>query len=112
LLAQARYDVYIYYNVNLFRGVTVTKANDSERISRRVMLAGTTLALGVGAAGAAVRRAAAQTKISQAAAKYQTTPKGPQSCAVCVNFQPPTSCRFVDGTISPNGWCTLFAAKT
>ncbi len=45
--------------------------NDSERISRRAMLAGTTLALGLGTAGAAVRRAAAQTKINQAAAKYQ-----------------------------------------
>lgn len=87
--------------------------NDSEGISRRVMLAGTTLALGIGAAtGAAVRRVAAQTKISQAAAKYQNTPKGPQSCAVCVNFQPPKACKFVDGTISPNGWCLLFAAKT
>ena len=87
-------------------------SNDSERISRRVMLAGTTLALGIGAAGAAVGRAAAQTKISQAVAKYQNTPKGQQSCAVCVNFQPPNACKFVDGTISPDGWCLLFAAKT
>jgi hypothetical protein len=91
----------------------MTKSNnDSQRISRRAVLAGTTLAFGVGAAGAAVRRAAAQTKISQATAKYQNTPKGQQSCAVCVNFQPPNACKFVDGTISPNGWCMLFAAKT
>ncbi len=86
--------------------------NDSEHISRRAVLAGTTLALGVGATGAAVRRVAAQTKISQAAAKYQNTPKGQQSCVVCLNFQPPNACKFVDGTISPNGWCMLFAAKT
>ena len=91
----------------------MTKGNkDSERISRRVMLTGTTLALGIGAASASVRRAAAQTKISQAAAKYQDTPKGQQNCAVCVNFQAPNACKFVDGTISPNGWCQLFAAKT
>ena len=85
---------------------------DSERISRRGMLSVITLALGIGAAGAAVRRAAAQQKISQAAANYRNTPKGKQSCAVCVNFQPPNACKFVEGTISPNGWCTLFAAKT
>ncbi len=92
----------------------MTKGNneDGERMSRRVMLAGTTLALGIGAAGAAVRSAAAQTKISQAAAKYQNTPKGQQSCATCVNFQPPNACKFVEGTISPNGWCLMFAAKT
>jgi F0F1-type ATP synthase membrane subunit c/vacuolar-type H+-ATPase subunit K len=91
----------------------MTKDNcQGERISRRVMLAGTTLALGIGATGAAVGRAAAQSKIAQAAAKYQNTPKGQQSCAVCVNFQPPNACKFVDGTISPKGWCMLFAPKT
>jgi hypothetical protein len=86
--------------------------NDNKHISRRAMLAQTTLALGGGVAGAAVRHAAAQTKISQEVAKYQSTPKGQQSCAVCVNFQPPNACKFVEGTISPNGWCQLFAAKT
>jgi hypothetical protein len=90
----------------------MTKGNNlNEGISRRAMLAGTTLALGVGAAGGAVRHAAAQTKIAQAAAKYQNTPKGQQSCAVCANFQPPNACKFVDGTISPKGWCMLFAPK-
>ncbi len=40
-----------------------------------------------------------------------------QSCAVCVNFQPPSACKFVDGIISPNGWCQsvccedLFASR-
>lgn len=86
--------------------------HDNLRISRRGMLAGTSLALGIGVAAGASRYADAQTKLSQAAAKYQTTPKAKQSCSVCINFQPPNACRFVDGTISPNGWCQLFAAKT
>ncbi|MGH6671001.1 MAG: high-potential iron-sulfur protein [Xanthobacteraceae bacterium] len=64
------------------------------------------------AADAAITRAGAQQKLSQAAAKYQGQPKGKQSCAVCANFQPPNACRFVQGVISPNGWCQLFAAKT
>jgi hypothetical protein len=91
----------------------MTKDNKrGERISRRAMLSGTTLAFGIGVAGATIGHAAAQTKISQTAAKYQSTPKGQQSCAVCANFQSPNGCKFVDGTISPNGWCMLFAPKT
>ena len=91
----------------------MTNSNDNpQRISRRVALAGTALAFGAAAAGVAVTRAAAQQKISQADAKYQSTPKGQQSCAVCVNFQPPNACKFVQGTISPSGWCQLFAPKT
>ncbi len=83
----------------------------SQNMSRRLALTGTALALVV-AADAAITRAGAQTKISQAVAKYQDQPKGQQSCAVCANFQPPNACKFVQGTISPNGWCQLFAAKT
>jgi hypothetical protein len=83
----------------------------SQNMSRRVALTSTALAIVV-AADAAITRAGAQTKISQAAAKYQGQPKGQQSCAVCANFQPPSACKFVDGTISPAGWCQLFAPKT
>lgn len=90
----------------------MTKGHHSERISRRAMLSGTAFALGVGAVGAGANPAVAQQKVSQATAKYQNTPKGQQSCAVCVNFQPPNACKLVEGTVSPRGWCMLFAAKT
>jgi hypothetical protein len=86
--------------------------DDCQRISRRVVLTGTALALGAAAAATAVSQAVAQQKISQADAKYQGTPKGNQHCEGCVNFQPPNACKFVQGDISPNGWCQLFAAKT
>ncbi len=86
--------------------------NDCRRISRRVVLTGTALALGAAAAATAVSQAAAQEKLSQADAKYQGTPKGEQHCDGCVNFQPPNACKFVQGDISPSGWCQLFAAKT
>jgi len=86
--------------------------NGSERLSRRVALKGATLAFGVAATATVATRAGAQQKISQADAKYQDHPKGQQSCAVCVNFQPPNACKFVQGTISPSGWCQLFAPKT
>jgi hypothetical protein len=85
--------------------------NDCQRISRRVLLTGTALALGA-AAVAAASQAMAQVKISQAVANYQNTPKGDQRCDRCINFQPPNACKFVQGDISPSGWCQLFAPKT
>jgi len=86
--------------------------DDCQRISRRVALSGAALALGAAAIAKAVSQAAAQQKISQADAQYQGTPKGDQHCDGCVNFQPPNACKFVQGDISPSGWCQLFAPKT
>ena len=87
------------------------KANDCQRISRRAALAGAAVALGSAAIAAVVSQAAAQQKISQADATYQGTPKGGQHCDACANFQPPNACKFVEGDISPSGWCQLFAPK-
>lgn len=86
--------------------------DSSLQISRRAALSRTAIALGIAAAGTAITQAGAQQKITPAAAKYQDQPKGQQNCATCVNFQAPNACKFVQGTISPNGWCLLFAPKT
>ena len=56
-------------------------------------------------------------KVPQKAAQYQETPKGKDKCALCKNFiagSSPTAngtCQLVEGSINPNGWCALFAAK-
>ncbi len=86
--------------------------NDCPRISRRAALSGAALALGTAAIGAAIPQAAAQQKISQADAKYQGTPKGDQRCDGCLNFQAPSACKFVQGDVSPSGWCQLFTPKS
>jgi len=86
--------------------------NDWPRISRRAALSGSALALGAVAFATAVPQAAAQQKIGQGDAKYQGTPKGNQRCDGCVNFQPPNACKFVQGDISPSGWCQLFTPKS
>jgi len=83
--------------------------NERERISRRAALGVTVLALG---AATMVRQAAAQQKNAPALAKYQDTPNGDNHCEVCDNFQPPNACKFVQGEISPNGWCQLFSPKS
>ncbi len=83
-------------------------------VSRRQMLRGTAIATGAATLAAATLSAPgarAQTKISQAQAGYQDTPKGDQSCANCAPFEPPSSCKVVDGTISPSGWCKIYQKK-
>jgi hypothetical protein len=40
---------------------------------------------------------------------YQDNPKGIQMCATCSLFDPPTSCKIVEGDVSPNGWCKDYA---
>jgi hypothetical protein len=79
-------------------------------LSRRSLLQGA-----VGAAGAATIIAAspnfavAAPKMSQKAVNYQDHPDGDKRCDKCVRFQPPDACKVVDGTISAQGSCRIFA---
>ena len=84
---------------------------DAETISRRALLGGAALAVGAAATIGGSRRAAAQQKVSHADAQYRDQPKGQQRCEICLNFQPPNVCGFVESPISPKGWCQYFAAK-
>lgn len=55
----------------------------------------------------------APVKVSQASVQYQTQPKGDQKCANCVHFiAESNTCKVVEGDISPEGWCTLWAKAT
>jgi hypothetical protein len=55
---------------------------------------------------------AASGKMSQASAQYQAQPKGDQKCADCMHFVAGSNtCTQVEGQISPEGWCTLWAKK-
>lgn len=87
--------------------------DEQAKLSRRsilrgaVMLVGSTLAAGV----IQVKPAYAQ-KAGKAAVKYQDSPNNGQKCSDCLYFQAPGSCAVVDGTISPNGWCSLYNKKS
>jgi hypothetical protein len=85
---------------------------ESNRISRRRVL---TVAVGVAGAttGAAILGTAtpAHAKVAQKAVKYQETPKGEQRCDNCALFEAPSSCKTVDGTVSAEGWCMVYAKK-
>jgi hypothetical protein len=47
-------------------------------------------------------------KISQAAVAYQDHPVGDKHCSKCAQFLAPSSCKMVDGTINPQGYCRIF----
>lgn len=55
------------------------------------------------------RAVAGSSKLDQRSAAYQPNPKGNARCDGCVQWQGPDACKVVQGTISPNGWCVLFA---
>jgi len=81
-------------------------------VSRRSLLRGATLAAG-GAVFVATTMTAqrAEAKMGQTAAAYQSTPKDGQSCANCGLFEAPSTCRLVDGQVSPAGYCRFFVKK-
>lgn len=56
--------------------------------------------------------ARAQTKVSKQDAKYQDTPNNGNKCSACQYFEPPHTCRLVEGDISPDGWCSFFIKKS
>jgi hypothetical protein len=80
--------------------------------SRRAVLqhwataAGTVTVLGVSA-----YPALAQAKLAKKDVGYQEQPKGNQRCETCVNFQPPTNCKVVEGEVTPHSWCVAWAPK-
>jgi len=51
-------------------------------------------------------------KMTQASVQYQTQPKGEQKCGGCLHFiAESNTCKLVEGQISPDGWCSLWAQK-
>lgn len=41
--------------------------------------------------------------------KYQETPKNGEACKDCIHFLPDKNkCKVVEGSISPEAWCTLY----
>jgi hypothetical protein len=84
-------------------------------LSRRRLLRGAAWIAGGGAllgGGLIASTASAQTKLSQKAANYQTTPKGSARCNVCTQWEQPSSCKVVQGTVEATGWCSLYVPKS
>ncbi len=54
-------------------------------------------------------KAFASDKMTREQAKYQDYPQGIYSCAICSLFEPPKSCKVVEGDVSKDAWCKAFA---
>jgi hypothetical protein len=95
----------------------VTKGNNQTFTRRRVFQVGLAAVGGVVAIGGAraaeglAGRQLAQDKIAQNLVQYQETPKDGAKCSTCVNFEAPSGCKIVAGTINPEGWCIAYAPK-
>ncbi len=86
-------------------------------ISRRTLLKGAVAITGVALTSVFTVKAHAE-KATKAAMKYQDEPKGDQKCSDCRFFIPGKTstangtCQVVDGSISPQGWCTAYVKKS
>ncbi len=87
--------------------------NVTDALSRRtIVLFGSACAAGSISFFGRVREArAAKYPQTSPVVLYQPTPKDGHQCDGCTLFQAPESCQIVDGTISPTGWCKLWAKK-
>lgn len=55
---------------------------------------------------------ASSAKVSKEAAQYQEQPKADQQCSNCMQFLADSNtCKLVEGPISPQGWCSLWAKQ-
>lgn len=81
---------------------------------RSVVLAGGAVAAGLLLKSSAF---AQSQKAPQSAVQYQGHPKGQDECDHCTHFVPGKTssadgtCQVVQGSISPKGWCVMFASK-
>jgi hypothetical protein len=91
--------------------------DSTNRMTRRSFVAGS-IVLPALAGLLLAETTSAQAKGSKAQFKYQDTPNNGHKCSQCSLYIPGSSskangtCKLVDGSISPNGWCTAFAAKS
>ncbi len=90
-----------------------------KQLSRRELLKGGAMlaSIGVLATTAVITSAPAFAGVPQAAMQYRNTPNGKQDCSNCSLYIPGSSakangtCKVVDGSISPQGYCVAYAAK-
>ena len=52
--------------------------------------------------------AASGGKMTREEADYQDSPRDIRMCATCSLFEPPKSCKVVEGDVSPIGWCKVY----
>ena len=85
-----------------------TKRDAVEHTRRSVLLQGVACATATAAMIAINMNEAKAAKLPQKSVNYQPKPKAAQQCSNCSLFEKPSGCKSVAGTISPNGWCSIY----
>jgi len=87
--------------------------DDRSRLARRQVLKVAVVAAGAGLAASVLpaRDALGQQKVPKETMKYQDKPNGSMQCDNCSQFVAPNSCKVVEGTISPSGYCIAWVKK-
>ncbi len=86
-------------------------------LSRRGLLKGGAMlaSMVVVAVSATVTSQPANAGVAKSAMQYRGTPNGKQDCSNCSLYIPGNAgsgtCKVVDGSISPHGYCLAYAAK-
>ena len=90
----------------------------NKKVSRRTFLKNTTLLAGIAAIPVAIiSKEAFAAKMAKATMQYQDHPKDNFHCSKCMQFIPGKTtaangtCKLIEGSISPDGWCLAFAPK-
>ena len=92
---------------------------NQKTLNRRAFIKITSLVAAMPLVAAAGSTHAAQNAAMRTAMKYQDTPMGDKNCANCFHFVPGADatslggCKLFagDDEVSPNGYCTAWAAK-
>jgi hypothetical protein len=87
---------------------TCSPAISDANAPRRLLLRGALAVFASVLTRGGISQAKAQQKMSKQEAEYQDIPKDIRMCATCTLFEPPKSCKVVEGDVSPNGWCKAF----
>jgi hypothetical protein len=83
------------------------KRRSTMAVSRRCFLHRSAAVVGgLGLASLVAKEANA--KIAPNLIGYQGSPNAGHDCENCKLFEPPSACKTVDGTISPQGWCRMW----
>lgn len=83
--------------------------NQARGVGRRVLVRGVITGVAFGLTRTMASPANARDKMSKQEAEYQDSPKDIRMCATCTLYEPPRSCKVVEGDVSPDGWCKAFA---
>jgi len=86
---------------------SVEKRSNIE-LSRRSLLQNAAYAAGAVGIISVNASGANAAKAPQKSVAYQESPKGIQKCDNCALWEAPNTCKMVDGTISPEGWCMIY----